>query len=596
MAELAIPLVALGGLYVISNHDKDKETVVEGFDRVNRVDRNLGALPGVKPPVPPVNYPVNTPLKSTNPRYYPDANQTTDKFFKQTVFEKVEQSNPRESVGGSTQSAMSLTGKPINKADFKHNNMVPFFGARVKGSSGGHDGAQSRLDNMQGAGSQYIRKREQAPLFKPQANMTWANGMPNTTEFMLSRQNPSTKMNNIKPWDEQRVAPGLGQGYTTQGSGSGYNAAVEDRKAWLPKTVNELRVETNPKITFGLDGLQGPAVSKIKESSNTKTIGRVEKNRPDTDYEVGPSRWFTTTGAEHGPTYRSQVELQDVNRPDYSETNYFGDGADAGRATYVNTYENKSHKQHLGQEQMGLATGKGGASANDYGNGSYTNVCNNRSSTRQPEEMGPLQGLVSAITAPILDVLRPTRKENVIGNARINGNATAPVFNGQVHNPGDRLRTTIKEQTEQGSGHLYYQNQGSDGYRVANPTVGSQHRDTTCTQFTGNAQPVNSAAMSQVSNYNQRNANKTAPGRTAQGAMDSFNGDINMSLRNDALRQNNRANAPAATTSAIPSMQTYGDVNMPQYYNECQGCDRINPDILTAFKNNPYTQSLNSWA
>ena len=43
------------------------------------------------------------------------------------------------------------------------------------------------------------RKREQAPLFKPQANMTWANGMPNTTEFMLSRQMPSTKMNNIKP-------------------------------------------------------------------------------------------------------------------------------------------------------------------------------------------------------------------------------------------------------------------------------------------------------------------------------------------------------------------------------------------------------------
>ena len=32
-----------------------------------------------------------------------------------------------------------------------------------------------------------------------------------------------------------------------------------------------------------------------------------------------------------------------------------------------------------------------------------------------------------------------------------------------------------------------------------------------------------------------------------------------------------------------------------KYYNNCQGCDRIQPDILNAFKQNPYTQSLNSY-
>ena len=79
------------------------------------------------------------------------------------------------------------------------------------------DISQTQLDNMQGAGSQYRRKTEQAPLFKPQANMTWA-GIPNTTEFMLSRQNPVPKMNNIKPRDEVQVAPGLGLGYTASGS------------------------------------------------------------------------------------------------------------------------------------------------------------------------------------------------------------------------------------------------------------------------------------------------------------------------------------------------------------------------------------------
>ena len=86
---------------------------------------------------------------------------------------------------------------------------------------------------MQGAGSQYEEK-ENNTLFKPQQNMSWANGMPNMNDFYMSRQVPSTKMSNIKPWDEEKV-PGLGLGYTTKGSGSGYNAAVEDRKAYCLK-------------------------------------------------------------------------------------------------------------------------------------------------------------------------------------------------------------------------------------------------------------------------------------------------------------------------------------------------------------------------
>jgi hypothetical protein len=54
--------------------------------------------------------------------------------------------------------------------------------------------------------------------------------------------------------------------------------------------------------------------------------------------------------------------------------------------------------------------------------------------------------------------------------------------------------------------------------------------------------------------------------------------------------------APSGGPSAVPSIQTHGSINTPQYLYQSQGCDRINPDILTAFKNNPYTQSLNSWA
>jgi hypothetical protein len=62
----------------------------------------------------------------------------------------------------------------------------------------------------------------------------------------------------------------------------------------------------------------------------------------------------------------------------------------------------------------------------------------------------------------------------------------------------------------------------------------------------------------------------------------------------DADRENNRLWAPQATIRNGPSVQTYGKASMPQYYNECQGCERIAPDLLNAFKENPFTHSLSS--
>ena len=206
------------------------------------------SLPNVNPSISPINYPISKDESHNNIKRYVNSNQVTDKYYrKEHVSKNVEINNPPNSVGGSTQVQMGLTGNPIVKSEFKHNNMVPFFGAKIKGSTGNHNQAESRLDHMQGSGSQHIRKKEQAPLFKPEKNISWANGMPNMSDFFLSRQNPSQRMANVKPWDEKKVAPGLGLGYTTGGSGSGYNAGVENRQQWLPKNVDQLRTKTNPK-------------------------------------------------------------------------------------------------------------------------------------------------------------------------------------------------------------------------------------------------------------------------------------------------------------------------------------------------------------
>ena len=103
-------------------------------------------------------------------------------------------------------------------------------------------------------------------------------------------------------------------------------------------------------------------------------------------------------------------------------------------------------------------------------------------------------------------------------------------------------------------------------------------------------------SMSQYASYNQRNnSNKTFINTPNQGNMSTFNSNINVSLRPDDDKPNVREYASTSNINVIPSADTYGNINMPQDMVN-QSADRMNPDILTAFKNNPYTHSLSSWS
>ena len=53
----------------------------------------------------------------------------------------------------------------------------------------------------------------------------------------------------------------------------------------------------------------------------------------------------------------------------------------------------------------------------------YRPLANARNLTKQQKELGPVSRGFKAMVTPILDVLRPSRKQNVIGNMRPTGNA-----------------------------------------------------------------------------------------------------------------------------------------------------------------------------
>jgi hypothetical protein len=606
--ELAIPLVALGGMYVISNQNKNKEGLTkrsnmkETFNnmgiRSNLQTNNLESrfnnyLPNTN--VPPQNYPImnNKELIDTV-QEYPNPNVATDKYFNQNVYEQKQRAGVP--VSNNIQQVYSLTGDYMDTQMFTHNNMVPFNGGKPKGQIYNNNNAETILDNYVGNGSQVIKKIEQAPLFKPQENVQWTYGTPDMSDFYQSRQNPVNKNNMVKPFESIRVGPGLDKGYTADGS-HGFNAGMEARDKWLPKTVDELRIATNPKQEYDLNGLQGPAQSQIK---NVGIEGKMEKYRPDTFFINTQDRWLTTTGAEKAGQLVPDYIVKPSTR---NETTTYQQGtpnAVLKTASYVPTKHEDTKRIQLEGFDVGPSSASRTAPIQnqsvDNNYNSHTNYENNRSTSQQPQTFGSgFASAVGAVIAPIMDILKPSRKEEYSCNMRVYGNIGGEVPGNYVLTPGDAPNTTIKETTlYHPNGYINSQTDNA-GYLVNDQQPITNQRDTVNhEQFMGmsskNGNMQYDAAYRQTNNEAKE---KSIAGRMNQGNAKHFNSQINVTMSKlDADRENNRLWAPQSTIHNGPSVQTYGKANMPQYYNECQGCDRIAPDLLTAFKNNPYTHSL----
>ena len=361
----------------------------------------------------PQNFPVeNLNEIAKDVREYKNPNTATDKYFNQNVYQQ--RTMHDESVGQNPQEIFSLTGNYLDTEQFKHNNMKPFIGPKPFGQqySSGIKIAESQLDNMVGAGSQTIKKIEQAPLFKPEDNISWAYGTPNNSDFYQSRENPAMRVNNVKPFDSLLVGPGLNKGDTVNGSG-GYNSGMEARDKWLPYTVDQLRVDTNPKLEYKLVNHEGPANSYIKVPGTSQTQGRVEKNRPDTYFINSQDRWLTTTGATKGETLRSIQETGVIRRNDVL-TDYTGPaGPGEVNASYAPENFEPSRRPELAENAVNHSTAAGkGPCDNTYkAKTSFTKYNNHRSTLKQPDTIrSGFSKAVGAAIAPIMDVLRPTLK------------------------------------------------------------------------------------------------------------------------------------------------------------------------------------------
>ena len=594
---IAPAVVGLGYLYIISNQNKKNEK--ENF-------QNQNELPNTN--IPDKNYPNSYSI--TNPEVDLTASLTNNNRFRNpggVYTDKYFQPNQSASATDGN-SYKSLSGQTVSLDYFRHNNMQPYFGS--KSHTGGNASYDQILDNYQGAGSHYIAKTEVSPLFEPSVNYQHPYGTPNQTDFIKSRINPSMKMSNVKPFEDIKVGPGLGLGQDGQ-SQMGYNNGLWSRDLWREKTVDEMRVVTNQKPT-GMNnyGLEGPAYSAIKKRGEH---GIQEKNKVDTTAEISQNYSFTNVGVDTAPSLRykaptlrtienDKLTAREMTAQEYSGAASFAGG---GNTQYVTGTYLEPHTQALDSYPLtpASAVNKVFTNQNDYSVKSYQTYTNNRVLNQNygaiDNYMGIVGSFIGASVAPILDALKPSRKEEIIQTMRPYQNPKTAVAQSYVFNPRDKAPTTIRESTGTSINHLHVDRQQHGGAYETNPQQPDHNERDSTTDFyyagIGNANERGRLPRSYEAEYRQRNndiKSSTIDGRLNTGNMNLYNGDVNVRTNGniEQLLVNNRSssgNYPYST----PSTQTFGNLqgsaNLELYSG--QQLDRNNGDILDQLKKNPFT-------
>ena len=524
--ELAIPLVALGGLYVIVN-SKKSEPYVNAY----------------KPS--------------------PSARKREQEQVEEYVY-------------------TDLAGRKISTKEYTE-RMVPYFGKSKMAGNALTDYSQSEniMDLKTGDGSTSLRKTENAPFFKPEEALSFSYGMPSQTDYIQERMVPSMSMNSVKPFQEERVGPGFNQGYTTTSSG-GFNSGMEFRNLWKDKTVDELRVSTNPKESYSLKDHEGPAQTIVK---NIGIEGKFEKNLPDRYFVNTPDRYLVTKGAETGPTLRAIQPEPVVHRVETTKE-YQGIPGNAGICAQAKQGMYRAdHRQQLAGPDV--LPSQYAVPQNNLTTKTYNVVPNNRT-VNPSEPFGMMGSLVSALTAPIKDIIKPTRKEEIIGLTR-SGNLSSNVPNAPI--PDFNVPATIKQGTMFSpleSGASPYAPVQDGAYYVSEQQSTITERQTTAREYTGGA--LSGMPQQRVyDTYYSPSGDKTAKGRTAGGNIQVFTPTMNQSVSNHRSDMHQSYLGVPKVANVAVGVDQYNLTRQPNQYHEPP---RMEPSLLDSMKQNPYAHNI----
>lgn len=501
-----------------------------------------------------------------------------------------------------------LTGQTMNTSDFVHNNMQPFFGSRVR-QNVGPDANTGRLDRYTGSGSTDIRKKEVEQMFdntaQPFGNVY---GLEDSSEFIQGRINDPRNRAGERPFEPVKVAPGVGEGFSSTGKGGFQQLEVNDLMMKNIRKTEDLRVLTNPKESYNTPVVPGQQfIGKAMDSP-----GEVRKYRPDTFYVDETGERFGPGGqaAYQKETVRPIQVMPHTAREDTS-VEYKGPGGsqEFGMNYVVGSYKTPAHQQYAGagyRNADGTTYMKQGAQ-DDYGKEGFEIRPNERYFTgdrSQGLNLSPAEA--GAVTTHYEDESRPTRRGETIGNIHQAGVATgyansAPAIT--VWDPSDVARTTVKE----GTIRMDYFGGAAPAdiptrLKVYDPAdiarVTQKAQISAKSAYTGGPKAAHERHTSHISAYNMRtNPNKqmvTKRPALGGGNIQIFKGDEpNVSSRKlDTDIINDRALAIGRSIDFGPGAADIGRVKYRAPPRLDVSMERNQREIISQTERNPLMQSL----
>ena len=330
--------------------------------------------------------------------------------------------------------------------------------------------------------------------------------------------------------------------------------------------VDALRTLTNQKQSFAGKVLGGKGIDNRGEE------GEVFQHSPDADYINTADMWLVTTGAIAAPMIQPENIVKPTNRAVFNE----GKLGPAGAVNFNPSEERPSIKRSTNQ-QLTIDTNRNTnleskAIDDNHNKGGFFAYPNEREVTEERTYEGNIKSVFNGETERLYDSVKPTVKQTTLDDSR-NGFVGSSIT--QV--PKERLLDDVR------------------------PTK----KQTTNFEHTGNAGSYLNGSMANDQYYRaDLNPNKEliAQGRAPttentklMNGMDTLNVDIKK-IESDYF--NPRINNVDKVYGEIPTEED----NIREYTQEkdtldnVKLSDRLDPGMLDPFKQNPYTQSLASFA
>jgi len=642
MLEIFILLSLIGtGLYF--NKDEVHKLQSTNKENINQTQRNMYQSHNLKNAVTSHN------IAATN-RFNDSTNGNKTILYNRSNKEDFTRRKPMRGIdlssvaskngfGGSSQYNKSgvvysqLLGKEMLQEEFTKNdqginNMVPFIKKTGMSINSSDKLFQRKLETMSGNDPFYKKKKEVKELFKPTMGYTNINGQQLDTKYLLNKDRYAIgkNRNNELPFEQEYIQPF--EGYNNEY----LRDLVEvDAKTKLNSSAKYLRGESN----VSYEGREGPP-SAI--NSKPGVLGEVMKNRPDkfSTLEVRPL--METNGMPKPMKHPDCTIIPQTKRGQF--TNYFGDA----KSTYEKEPERplirKSGKVTYKKDSVRNITAADMWNASrdpfDYDKNSYFLPANEREAYQGKTQLLNVDSAFKAIIAPFSDIAKTTVKETNIHNER-EGNYNGPTK--LTVQPTDVLKTTIKETNihNDREGNVYSYNPKPTAFNpndVAKTTIKETNIDndregnvgtlesigkgyltnpqyaprtnketTSDIDYYGTAGSYDDRPTSYAADYNMRQNTMKEPlevGRdpTPQGVKIA-NGSSSINLDINKLDSDYINIREVAQTKIYPSIPTevpcqVTNEKIPLDNNKI--ANRIGGNLLEAFKKNPYTQPLDSFA